>query len=435
MTEHTELTGFAAPGFSALGFGAVAASVSAPTPVAEAAHAVLSASGAERWIACPGSVALEKMFQDRQTEFSAEGTLAHDILALKLELHFELINAGNFMLQMQPLLKHALYKKEMERYTDECKDFCVEQYNKAKLIDPSATVFIETRLDFSRWVPNGYGRGDFGVICNGWAHFVDFKYGKGKPVSAVKNPQVRLYGAGTYSAFNWMFNIQKMDITIHQPRIGNIETETITTAELLQWLDAEVAPAAKRAWAIHDGSQPATDADYTPGKHCTFCKARGSCRKRAEWAQSTAGSLPAPGLLTPAEIAALLPKVGAVASWAKDIGEFALEQARDFGVVYPGKKLVAGRSDRYIKTPLLAAEHLVSKGFQEAVIYKDRELHNIGDLERVVGGKKRFTELLKDFIEKPDGKPTLVDEHDPRETWTPARTAESVFSSFIQKAN
>lgn len=415
MTEHAEL-----------------AAASALAPVAESAHAVLSASGAERWIACPGSVHLEKLFEDRQTEFSEEGTLAHDILSLKLEHHFGMIQTGDFLLRLQPLFKHRLYKKEMERYTDECRDFCIEQANKAKAIDPNAMVFVETRLDFSRWVPRGYGRGDFGVIAKGWAHFVDFKYGKGKAVSAIKNPQVRLYGAGTYAAYDWMFDLEKMDITIHQPRIGNIETETITVPELLQWLDNEVVPAAKRAWAIHTGEQPATDADYSPGKHCTFCKARGSCRKRAEWAQNVAGDLPAPSLLSPAEIAALLPKVGAVESWAKDLVSFALEQAVDKGVHFPGKKLVEGRSNRCITNELLAGEALRKAGYLNSVIYKDPELLGLGDLERVVGGKKRFNELLGGYVLKPPGKPTLVDSNDPRPEWKPANDPVSAFSNFIQ---
>jgi hypothetical protein len=412
-------------------FGAVAAPSSAD-PVAEAAHAVLSASGSDRWLACPGSVHAEKMFSDEETDFALEGTVAHDILSLKLEKQFGLITAGDFMLRMQPLLKHRLYKLEMERFTDDCRDFCVELVNKARAEDPNAEIFIERRLDFSRWVPKGYGRGDFGVVTTGWAHFVDFKYGKGKPVSAIKNSQVRLYGGGTYSAYSWLFRLDKVFITIHQPRIGNVETEELTSDELLAWLEGEVRPKAAHAWKIHTGELRATDADYTPGKHCTFCKARGPCRKRAEWAQSEAASLPAPGVLTPAEIAALLPKVGAIASWASDVEAYALEQATSAGVKYPGFKLVEGRSNRTITNSMLAGEALRKAGYLDSVTHKEPELLGIGELERVVGGRKQFDKILGGIVKKPPGKPTLVYESDPRATWTPASSAASDFAQFIK---
>lgn len=400
----------------------------------EAAHAVLSASGSDIWLHCAASAWMQKGYADEGSEFAEEGTVAHDILSLKLDLYFGFIDQLRFDDAVAKLRAHQLYKSEMEPYTDDCKNYCIERYNRAKAIDPNAQVFIEVRLDFSRWVPRGFGRGDFGIAYNGGVEIIDFKYGKGVFVEVQKNSQMRLYAAGAMVRFEFLFEMPSVRYAVHQPRMGNVDHEETTREELLGWMNNVVQPAARKAWRIYTGEQPVTDADFNPGDHCGWCRAKRNCKARKDRAMKDAQIMqakPNPYELSAEDLADLYPRMDALISWAKEVKEHALELATA-GTKVPGHKVVEGRSNRYISNTLMAVEVLTQNGVPAQALYKPPELLPLGDLETLVG-KKRLATLLADYLKKPKGKPTLVPEQDPRPEWSTADDAVNVFAQFLNK--
>lgn len=356
-------------------------------------HAILSASGAHRWLACTRSARIEAELPDNAGAAAAEGTLAHEVAEQRLK---------NLLTKEPITIKLDEIDAEMQEAVDRYVDTCMEKINEAWRESPDAEVHVEERLDFSEWVPEGFGTGDMVIMSDEYIEVIDLKYGKGVPVSAVGNPQMRLYALGLYAKYGTLYGADKVRMTIVQPRLDSISSDELTVKELLAWGNDVVGPKAQLAWK--------GKGDFVAGDHCRFCKARATCRKLAEYELEGVKEDTRPAQLTNIEIAEIVQRADDIKKWLTSVEEFALQQALD-GTEWPGLKVVAGRSVRKITDVERAAELLTSGGYTD--IYKPQELKTLTALEKLVG-KKKLADILADVIDKPAGKPTLVPESDKR---------------------
>ncbi|GIQ63599.1 hypothetical protein PACILC2_21670 [Paenibacillus cisolokensis] len=374
----------------------------------ERAHALLSASKAAQWINCPPSARLQERLPDKRSEYADQGTVAHELAELKLRRRLTPCNSKQrreIDAAIGYLQQNPLYDAEMESAVNEYVEIVEERFMAAKARSSDATILLEESLDFSEWVPDGYGTGDVVLISDGVLEVIDLKYGKGVPVSAVGNPQIRLYGLGAWNAYNYLYDIREIHGTIVQPRLDNISTDIMSVDELLEWAETVVRPAAALAY---EGK-----GEYKPGDHCRWCKVKGNCRARADANMAALQyEFQDPALLTLDEIGSILHVAEQLSAWAKDVADYAFEQAKA-GQKVPGWKLVEGRSNRQITDKDAARSALEAAGLEPADYLKPQDLLGIGDLEKRIG-KKELAALIGDLIVKPPGKPVLVPETDKR---------------------
>lgn len=367
------------------------------------AHALLSPSAAHRWINCTAAPRLEADVEDKGSEFAAEGTLAHAYCAQKLKAFLGLPTEDEAKEIAE--LNDRYHTGEMDEYTDTYKTIVLEKYNAARAKTKDALLLIETRLDFSEYVPDAFGTADAIIIADGTMEVIDFKYGKGVKVSAEDNPQMKIYALGAYEKFSFEYKIDRVRMTIIQPRIENFSEWELSVSELMAWTDSVLTPKAQQAYK-GDGPQ-------VPGDWCQFCKVKSSCRALTQKCIEAAKNHPDPKLISPDELAAdVLPMLATVKTWLAGVEDYALQQALS-GVQLAGWKVVEGRSVRKITDQDGAALALNKAGYKTTEIYKPQELRTITDLEKLTG-KKQFAAICGDFIEKPQGKPTLAPESDKR---------------------
>jgi len=370
-----------------------------------AAHALLSASGAYRWLNCTPSARLTEKMEDTTSPYAEEGTLAHALGELLLKKELKLIKPKQFNQELKAIRENPMFFPDMEEEVEEYANYVMEAYNAALAKTKDALIFLEEQLDYSSYVPDGFGTGDCIIIADGEMEIIDLKFGKGVEVSPIDNPQLKLYALGAYEKYGFIYGIDKIKMTIAQVRLNNISSWDINVKMLEEWAENELKPKAKLAF---EGK-----GEFVPGPWCGFCKAKTTCKARADMNLGLYQSYNQdPNLLSIEEIAGILGQVDDVIKWANDIKEYALEEALK-GVKFPGWKLVEGRSNRKITDEAALAAILIKEGYQEEQIYKPKMLENITTLEKLVG-KKKFAELAGNLIEKPPGKPTLVTEDDKR---------------------
>lgn len=368
-----------------------------------AGHALLSPSAAHRWLNCTAAPRLEENIADSGSTFAEEGTLAHAYCAKHLKGFLGLPTADEDAEIKQLFDKY--HTGEMDEYTDTYKTIVLEKYNAARAKTPDAQLLVEVKLDFSEWMPEAFGTADAVIIADGTMEIIDFKYGKGVKVSAVKNPQMQIYALGAYSQFSFEYNIQRVRMTIVQPRIDNLSEYELSTVDLLAWATYQLMPKAKEAFE-GKGHQ-------MPGEWCQFCKVKATCKALADLTFTAVEQHPDPKTISPEEMASrVLPMLDTIKTWIKGVDEYTLEQALN-GQKYQGFKLVAGRSVRKITDQEAVMGALSKAEFAEDAYMKPRELKTITDLEKIIG-KKRFAEICGEWIDKPQGKPTLVPESDKR---------------------
>ncbi|QGH20206.1 DUF2800 domain-containing protein [Clostridium butyricum] len=388
--------------------------------MSEKAHAILSASGSKRWLTCTPSAKLELDFQEEKSVYAEEGTLAHEIGELILSLHLKLITKQAYTRKLNKLKTNSFYSKEMEDYVKVYVDYCIEKINEAYARSKDVVILLEQRLDFSNYVPDGFGTGDLVIISDSILEIVDLKYGKGGSVDATANTQMMLYALGALNQFECLYDIEKLRMTIVQPRLDSISTDEISVEALTEWAESYVKPRAEMAIS--------GEGQFCAGEHCRFCRARYTCRARAEEnLKLTRFDFKAPALLSDEEISEILSGVDDLQKWASDIYSYALEQAENHNKKWPGYKLVEGRSSRKYKDENLVAEALVAAGIEEDKLY-NKSLLTITAMEKTLG-KKQFTELLGELIIKPMGKPTLVSEMDKRPELNSIKSAQSDFAN------
>lgn len=371
----------------------------------ERAHARLSASGSKRWMSCTPSARLEESFSDSTSSFAEEGTFAHELSELLLADYMQSLSGLEVKKRMNKMKKNQYYSEELFDYVKSYTDYVIERVHELEAQFGNSTILLEKRLDFSEWVPEGFGTGDVILLAGNVMEIIDLKYGKGVPVFAEENSQMRLYALGAINDFGFLYDIEEVRMTIVQPRLDSVSTDTFEAQALLDWAEDEVKPKAEMA--------DRGEGEYVPGEHCRFCRARAVCRARAEENLKLAAfDFAEPPRLSDEEIAEIMVKADDLAKWAKDVSEYAFDQAVNHGKKFPGYKLVEGRSNRRYKDPSQVLEKLKLEGFDEKVVTKT-ELLTLTNLEKAIG-KKLVAEHLSDLIEKPNGKATLVPESDKR---------------------
>lgn len=369
-------------------------------------HAVLSASGSHRWLNCTPSARLELEFENTGSEAAREGTAAHALCEHKLKraLH---------MRSRRPASDYD--SDEMEECTDAYAKFVMEQYEAAKQVCKDPVILIEQRLDFSCYVPDGFGTGDCLIISDDRLHIIDFKYGMGILVDAEDNPQMKLYALGALAMYDALYDIREVSMTIFQPRRESVSTWTVPVEDLKAWAENELKPKAKMAY---DG-----EGEYLPGEWCTFCRAAVRCRARAvEKLKLAQTEFRVPPLLTDAEIEEILAVLPDLTKWANEITAYALDAALNHGKEWNGFKVVEGRSVRKYRDEADVAEAAKEAGYKD--IYR-QSLIPLTEMQRLMG-KDRFEEILGGLITKAPGRPTLVPKSDKR----PAMNVSNAINEF-----
>lgn len=400
---------------------AVNASVptAAPASTGDREHALLSPSGAERWLTCTPSARLEEQFPDTTSEYAEEGDLAHKIAELKCRKQFiEPISTRKFNAELKKLQENPLYAPEMLQHTDTYADYISSIVHG---FDSPPYITFEKKLDLAAYAPESFGTSDCIIIGSKKMHVIDFKYGQGVPVSAERNKQMMLYALGAYAEYGFLYPIETVQLSIVQPRIDNTSEFEITIGALLGW-GISIKDTAIKAF---NG-----EGDYVQGDHCKFCRAKSLCRARAEFNTSLEEyNFMKPPLISNEEVGQILEKAQNLAKWAKDLEEFALNACLN-GETVPGWKAVEGRSNRAFTDLDKAFEVLKQNGIDEAMLYERKPI-TLTAVETLIT-KKKFNELLTNYVDKPPGKPTLAQEKDKREAITNKITAEEAFKNPIE---
>ena len=353
-------------------------------------HALLSPSAAHRWMNCPPSACLEREFPSSSSEVAAEGTAAHALCEHKLRK----------LLKLRSKRPHSDFEDdEMDRCSDDYVSFVQEQMGEI----PSPMVLVEQRLDLTRYVPEAFGTADCIIVGGDRLHIVDFKYGMGVLVEAEHNPQMMLYALGALELLDGIYDIQKISVSIFQPRRENVCTWSLPKEELLRWARDDLVEKARLAYA--------GEGEYCAGEWCTFCRASVRCRARAEEKLRLAKEeFKYPPLITDEEIEDVLGEIPELIKWANAILAYATDAAVNHGKAWTGFKIVEGRSVRRYKDEDDVAREAESAGYTDIF---DKKLISLTQMEKLMG-KKAFTDILGGLIEKPPGKPTLVPLSDKR---------------------
>ena len=362
-------------------------------------HALLSASSSHRWLNCPPSARLCEGYDDKGSNFAAEGSDAHSLCEFKLRKALG-------MEAKDPTEDLTWYDAEMEESASGYATFVMELVAEAKKTCSDPVVLIEQRLDYSKYVQSGFGTGDCVLISDGTLHIVDFKYGRGVLVEAEDNPQMKLYALGALEIFDCLYDIDTVSMTIYQPRRANVSTFTLTRQELLDWAETVLVPTAELAYA--------GDGEYHCGEWCQFCKAKADCRERARANMELARyEFRQPPLLTDEEVEEILGKLDSLMDWASDIKDYAL-QAAISGKHWSGYKLVEGRANRRYTDENAVVAAVKAAGYDP---YDEPKLLGVTAMTTLLG-RKQFNDILGGLITKPQGKPTLVPESDKRPAMT-----------------
>lgn len=381
-------------------------------------HALLSASGAHRWLHCTGSPLLEKDFPDSTSVYAQEGTLAHELCELKLMAYTGEITKRKLTSMKNKLMKSELWQPEMEGTSEAYLDY-VKDITMSYTVKP--VILTEKKVDFSQYVPEGFGTADCLILAGDTLHVVDYKHGKGVVVDADHNPQMMLYALGAMSELSLLYRFKFVHMTIVQPRVNNISEFTMTADELIEWGETVVKPKAEAAMS--------GKGEFEAGDWCRFCRAKQQCKTRYESNDSLYPELSErhdPRLITLDELGKYLKRGKDMAAWLEDMKEYALSESLA-GAEVPGWKAVEGRGSRAFTDTDEAVDTLIKNGIDESVLYERRVL-TLAQMEKAVG-KKAFSELVGDLVVKNPGKPTLVEESDKRPRITNQPTAADVFNS------
>ena len=383
-------------------------------------HAKLSSSASKRWLGCPGSVKLSEHYPNGSSIYADEGTIAHGMAEGMISKNDKLVQkyeveAAKFYGEHPELNGTFL---EMKMILQPYVDYVFEEYAAQVHEDGAAQLMTEERVDLTEYIPGGFGTSDVVILRQGRLHIIDLKYGKGVSVSAEDNPQLKLYALGTLARFDMLYDIEDVVMTIYQPRLDNVSTDTIKAKDLYAWGEEVIKPGAQLALS--------EDAPVHAGDWCQFCPARYDCKERARDAmelQKYLGQM----VLSPEEIAEILGKIDRLTKFAEDIKDSALTKALG-GEEIPGWKVVEGRSIRkYVGSEEEIVRQCEGAGYDQALLY-ERKLLTITNMEKLMG-KKQFAEVLGAYVEKPEGKPTLAPESDKR----PAITNNSAAEDFADE--
>lgn len=380
----------------------------------ERAHALLSCSSSSRWLACSPSGRLEDMFPEEESStFAEEGTVAHELAQVRLTQAYN---------EFKKIKQTAKDKKELsakeaeiqsnEYYTADPQEmeaavqfyveFVMDAYRRALEEDPLAELYIERRVDMSAFIPKGFGAVDSAILSLRLAVVIDFKYGKGYAVQAYGNPQMRCYGVGILENLGFNFGVEDLQLTIVQPRKGNVSTEDISAEDLERWAEETLKPRAQLAFF---GEQVA-------GDHCNFCNASAYCKKRFDESMNLIDKSELDVyLIKQEELRSIYDEADRVIKWLNSVKAEVLSRAKA-GTKWEGLKLVETAGNRKITDDATAVRILMDNGYSRKDLYKE-VLVGFGDMEKLVG-KAKLAKLLDPVIVRPTGPLALVPETDPR---------------------
>jgi len=371
-----------------------------------AAHAVFSPSSASRYLKCPPALRLEQQFPDEQSPYAAEGTAGHALAEHLIKKYLKVRSK-------RPISE--FFTDELVEAVETYVDYAIEGIEESRKNYSETIIEVERKTDLSKFIDGCFGTADLVIITDRKIRIIDLKLGKGVMVDAEHNEQLMIYGLGVLDYYEFLYDIDTVELTIVQPRLEHISSWEISAVELKQWAEEELQPKAKMALA--------GEGDYRAGNHCRFCKARFTCRARAEeYLKLAQMEFSEPALLTDEEIAEVLLKADALKKWAEEIYAYAQNEAITNHRNWPGFKLVLGKSNRKYTDEEDVAEAAKKAGYTD--IFKST-LIGITEMEKLMG-KKKFQEVLGNFVYKPEGKVTLVPESDKREAISTA-TAEADF--------
>lgn len=372
----------------------------------EKSHAVLSASSSHKWLVCTPSARLEEQFPNKTSEYMEEGTLAHEIAEFKVRSYFlEAISKSAYTRRLNKLKEKQHFSQEMLIHTD-----TYLEYIKGESLKTSSKPFIalEQKVDFSQYVPEGFGTADCIMISGNDLHIIDFKYGKGVKVDATENPQMKLYALGVLFQYGMLYDIKQIRMTIVQPRLDSISEFSMPKDALIEWGENVVKPQAEKAFM--------GIGDFVQGDHCRFCRAKGACEFRAKENMKIVEEIQEKynGIISDKEVGEMLSKTDGIEQWLQDLKEYALQQILK-GKEVPGWKAVEGKSNRKLVDIDKAFEILEANGYKSEILYEKKPL-TLTQLEKTIG-KANVAKAIGDYIEKPKGAPTLVKSTDKRESF------------------
>lgn len=375
-----------------------------------AKHALLSASGAHRWLECTPSAQLELQFPQGTSEYAEEGTAAHELCELTARYWLGEISEAEYENQRDELAKGKYYNAEMQECANDYAKFVAEKTAAARETCEDAFTALEVRVDFSKYVKDGFGTGDCIIVSDNVLEIIDFKYGKGVRVEAAGNPQMKLYALGAYLEYNTLFDIDSVRMTIFQPRLSGVQSsDEITVKELLEWAEKYVKPRAKLAYK--------GEGEFAPSEEvCKFCRAKAQCKARADKNLKLFDEAPDVLLLTPEDAGKILEQAGDIQSWLADL-ESLVSFTLLAGQPVEGWKMVEGRSNRRFADELKVVDAMKAAGYDESLLY-ERKLITLTQMEKDFG-KKAIAETLGELIVKPQGKPTLAPAKDKRPEFRP----------------
>lgn len=377
-------------------------------------HALLSASGSHKWLHCTPSARLEETFPETSSEFAEEGRLAHSIAELQCNKKFTLLKPSKYKADLKKLQDDTRYNPEMMTHVQTYLDYIlgiVHSY------EAPPYIAIEQRVNYGHLVPEGFGTADCILIGGKTMHVIDFKYGKGVPVYSDDNPQMKLYALGALAAYEFLFEIEDVVLTIIQPRLDSISSWSISVVDLLIWAES-IKVIAQMAF---EGA-----GETRPGDWCRFCRAKALCRARSEFSQGPFDAYQGmkPPIIGNDEVGEILQRADVIKKWITDLEEYALS-ALLAGEEVPGWKAVEGRAVRQFTDAEAAFEKVKANGYNEALLYERKPL-SLASVEKLLS-KKTFTELLSDFIFTPPGKPALAAVSDKRQAITNKTSAAEEF--------
>ena len=375
-----------------------------------AKHALLSASGAHRWLECTPSAQLELQFPQSTSEYAEEGTAAHELCELTARHWLGEISEAEYENQRDELAKGKYYNAEMQECANDYAKFVAEKTAAARKTCEDAFTALEVRVNFSKYVKDGFGTGDCIIVSDNVLEIIDFKYGKGIRVEAAGNPQMKLYALGAYLEYNTLFDIDSVRMTIFQPRLSGVQSsDEITVKELLEWAEKYVKPRAKLAYK--------GEGEFAPSEEvCKFCRAKAQCKARADKNLKLFDEAPDVMLLTPEDAGKILEQAGDIQAWLADL-ESLVSSTLLAGRPVKGWKMVEGRSNRRFADELKVVDAMKAAGYEESLLY-ERKLITLTQMEKDFG-KKAVAETLGELIVKPQGKPTLAPVKDKRPEFRP----------------
>lgn len=384
-------------------------------------HAILSPSSADRWLSCTPSARLGAKYPDTSGAAAKEGTLAHELGETLLRYEAGIITKTAFLKAMAKIEKSEYYNADMQEHMEGYRDFVMERFLLAKVKTRDAELTIEDKIDLTQWVKEGFGTADTQIIADRVMEIIDLKYGRGVRVSAEANKQMMLYSLGAVDKAKLFYDIDVVTMTIYQPRLNNISSFSMSVKALYEFAEEQLKPRAELAFQ--------GKGDFEVGGHCKFCRAKPRCRAYAEEQEKIAEyDFRDATELSNDEVAEILTKADDVASWLKDIQSYALRAAVSEGIKFKGFKLVQGQSRRRYTSEDDVAAKLKESGYEDAILY-EKKLLGITAMEKAIT-KKKFTQLLGELVEKPDGMPTLVDEADKRQAWNKLEAAQEDFKDI-----